>query len=250
MSFDINKIRERLARLQGKTGNKFWKPKVSEKSYVRLLSFPDNEGEPFKSLMFYYNIGNNRGLLAPSQFNKPDPFQELINSLQSEGGKENLEMCKKLYPKARFYAPVVVRGEEDKGVQIWGFGKTVMTELYKLMADEELGDITDPATGRDVIVESSKAAGKQWATTTVRPRIKQEILSGNKEQIDEWMNNIPNPDTIFSLKSYDELSKIINDWLADDFDTESDGTSRGRTSASTGGDFTSLDDAFKQLSSE
>ncbi len=48
--------------------------------------------------MFYYNIPGQRGLLAPSQFGKKDPIQELINKLRDEGTKESYEMAKKLYP--------------------------------------------------------------------------------------------------------------------------------------------------------
>ena len=44
--------------------------------------------------MFYYNIGNNPGLLAPYQFDKPDPIQELITKLRDEGTKESYELAK------------------------------------------------------------------------------------------------------------------------------------------------------------
>ena len=59
-------------------------PKLAPLSVTRILSFPDNDGQPFKERWFYYNIGNNPGLLAPHQFGKPDPIQELINKLISE----------------------------------------------------------------------------------------------------------------------------------------------------------------------
>ena len=40
---------------------------------------------------------------------------------------------------------LLFRGEEDKGVQIWGFGKMVYQSLLNIMLDEDYGDITDPA---------------------------------------------------------------------------------------------------------
>ena len=45
----------------------------------------------------YYNIGNNPGLLAPYQFGKADPIQELFTKLRDEGSKESYELAKKLY---------------------------------------------------------------------------------------------------------------------------------------------------------
>lgn len=251
MAFDINAIRNKLAKLQGKaTGSSYWRPTEGADSQIRLLSFKTDDGLPFKEFHFYYNIGKNRGILAPYQFGKPDPIQELITKLRADGSDESKELCKKLYPKMRVYAPVVVRGEEEKGVQIWGFGKMVYEQLYTLLADDEIGDLTDPYSGRDVTVSSSKTPGRQWATTSVRPRLKQTQLSNDEAQMKEWIDSVPETDTLFELESYDEISKKINDWLNGE-DTTSDGTSRNfdTESEDSGGDstFKSLDDAFSSL---
>ena len=62
-------------------------------------------------------------------------------------------MLKNYFPKLRVFAPVVVRGEEDKGVRFWEFGKMVYQELLGVMSDEDYGDITDISKGRDINVE-------------------------------------------------------------------------------------------------
>ena len=118
MAIDFDAIRRKLNKLSGQNSrqNVMWRPQEGEEHTVRLLSFPDNDGQPFKERWFYYNIGNNPGLLAPYQFGNPDPIQELITKLRDDGSKESYELAKKLYPKMRCYAPVVVRGEEEKGV--------------------------------------------------------------------------------------------------------------------------------------
>ena len=145
----------------------------------------------------------------------------------------------------RTYAPVIVRGAEDQGVQIWGFGKMVYQSLLNIMLDEDYGDITAPASGRDVKVICTKQPGRKWANTEVRPRGKESALSSNPSTGQEWMQNIPDVADMFELKSYDELSKIINDWLNDDTDS-SDGTERfGSTST----DETSSDDDSQASSS-
>jgi len=257
MAIDFDAIRQKLNRLSGNSKNRtsMWRPVEGEEHTVRLLSFNDNEGLPFKELWFYYNIGSQRGLLAPNQFGDPDPIQELITSLREEGSKESYELCKKLYPKMRTYAPVIVRGEEEKGVQIWGFGKTVYQTLMGLMLDEDYGDITDPVDGRDIKVVCTKQPGKKWAMTEVRPRGKQSPLSSTPEQATEWAGNIPNISDIYSCKSYDELSKIINDWINDDGDGETlnaedtPATTTATTTATTqnSSGYSSIDDAFADL---
>jgi hypothetical protein len=253
MAVDFDAIRKKLERLSGNNKNRSssWRPTEGEEHTVRLISFPDNEGQPFKELWFYYNIGKERGLLTPHQFGNPDPIQELINKLREEGSKESYELAKKLYPKMRTYAPVIVRGEEDKGVQIWGFGKMVYQALLGLMLDEDYGDITDPLDGRDIKVVCSKQPGKKWAMTEVRPRGKQSNLSENSSHAKEWLDNIPNIDDLFECKSYDELSKIVNDWLGEG-ESESDSGNRSSnntpaTSAPGTSGYSSVDDAFADL---
>ena len=264
MAIDFDAIRKKLNQLSGNNSrrNVMWRPQEGEEATVRLLSFQDNDGQPFKERWFYYNIGNNPGLLAPYQFGKPDPVQELINKLRDDGSKESYELAKKLYPKMRSYAPVVVRGEEGKGVRIWAFGKTVYQSLLNIMLDEDYGDITDPQDGRDVKVTCTKQAGRQWAMTAVRPRGKDSPLSNDSNEMKRWMSEIPDLDELYTLKTYDELEKIVNDWLNDDEPNESTGTYRGRTetktvaatvssedtsSSSNSSKYKSLDDAFADL---
>lgn len=262
MAVDFEAIRRKLNQLsgQGNKRNVMWRPQEGEEVTVRILSFKNDDGLPFTERWFYYNIGNNPGLLAPYQFSKPDPIQDLINKLRDEGTKESYELAKKLYPKPRYYAPVVVRGEEDKGVRVWSFGKTVYQSLLNIMLDEDYGDITDVAEGRDVKVICTKAPGRMWATTEVRPRGKQSRLSESTDQIKNWTSNIPNLDDMYSLKSSEELEKIINDWLNGDLEDsdsgfQSTGTTRNAnltentdtTADTTQKKFSSLDDAFADL---
>ena len=258
MAIDLDAIRKKLGQLSGTNSrrNVMWRPTEGEEATVRLISFQDNDGQPFKERYFYYNIGNNPGLLAPYQFQKPDPIQELITKLRDDGSKESYELAKKLYPKMRTYAPVIVRGEEDKGVRLWVFGKTVYQSLLNIMLDEDYGDITDPHEGRDVKVVCNKPPGRMWAMTEVRPRGKGSALSSDTAQAAEWVKGIPDLDELFTLKSYDELEKIVNDWLNGDDNEEDTGTEMGggtttspTSSDSSSSSYKSLDDAFADLES-
>lgn len=263
MAIDLEAIRRKLNQLSGTNSrrNTMWRPQEGEEATVRLLSFSDNDGQPFKERWFYYNIGNNPGLLTPHQFGNPDPIQNLINELRNDKeNKGSYDLAKKLYPKMRVYAPVIVRGEEDKGVRLWAFGKMVYQSLLNIMLDEDYGDITDPTTGRDIKVVCTKAPGRQWATTEVRPRGKQTKMSTEAKQAKEWMSSIPDLDEMYTCKSFDELEGIINAWLNGDSDetmNSDDGTTRGNVDSSTPSKTTeankgygNIDDAFADLAKE
>ena len=257
MAIDLAAIRKKLGQLNGQNSKKnaMWRPEEGSETTIRLLAYPNNDGQPFKELMFYYNIGNNPGLLAPYQFDKPDPIQELITKLRDEGTKESYELAKKLYPKMRCYAPVIVRGEEEKGVRLWAFGKTVYQTLLNYMLDEDYGDITDPIEGRDVRVSCTKNPGQQWATTDVRPRGKDSPLSEDSSQSKKWLDNIPDVNDLFELKSYEDLERIIYTWLNDDEEEEKPAFRGGSNQKSANDDspdaisgkYKDLDDAFADL---
>lgn len=272
MAIDFDAIRKKLGQLSGTTSrrNVMWRPEEGTEYTIRILAFPNNDGQPFKERWFYYNIGNSPGILAPKQFGKPDPIQDLINKLREDGSKESYELAKKLYPKMRCYAPVIVRGEEDKGVRLWSFGKTVYQSLLNIMLDEDFGDITDPLTGRDIKVTCTKATGRMYASTVVRPRGKACELSPDPAQSKQWISSVPDLDELYTLKPVEELEKIVNDWLngtdpdgvgttrnasaslndLDDFDSEGsddENVGSGKAPAQAKTKYRSLDDAFADL---
>jgi hypothetical protein len=218
MALDLNAIKSKLARLSGanKNRNVKWKPEEGQEYTIRIIAFPDNDGQPFKEIHWYYNIPNTRNIVAPFQFGKKDPVQELISKLKEEGTKESYEMAKKLYPSMRTYAAVIVRGQEAEGVKIWDFGKTVYQKLLAIMLDEDFGDITDPLEGRDVKITCAKPPGKQFADTDVMPRGKSSKLSNDPKQMKDWLSNLPNIEDLYTLKSYDEIAGILDNWINGD----------------------------------
>jgi len=229
MAIDLDAIRKKLGELSGKDRKRDqkWKPEEDKEQMIRLLSFPNNNGQPFKDRWYYYGIGNSPGILAPFQFGKPDPIKELRSKLYEEGSDASKDLAKKLAPKMRTFAPVIARSEEDKGVRIWSFGKMVYQDLLNLMLDEDYGDITDPLQGRDIKVTVSKMPGKQFADTKISPRPKTEPVSKDPVQVKKWLESIPDVDDVKDLKSYDEIQKIVNDWINGDTSSTSDGSSRG-----------------------
>jgi hypothetical protein len=215
MAIDLEAIKRRVAELSGvkKTSAvQMWKPTVGEYK-VRCLPWKNAaEGQPFMERWFYY-IGENAAILSPNQFGKPDPINDLIRKLYSSGKPDDRVLAKKLAPKMRCYAPVVVRGEEDKGVQVWSFGKIVYQRMLGFFLDEEVGDILDPNSGFDLKVTISKAPGKQFNDTMVDPARRPSKLHDDQKVMANWLEHVPNIDDMYRLKSTQEIEAVLNNWL-------------------------------------
>ena len=127
MAVDLEAIRRRVQELSGQrrtSSVQLWKPEKGEYK-VRALPWKSTpDGMPFIERKFYY-LGENPRFLAPSQFGKPDPVNDLIRKLYSTKNPDDRELAKKLQPKMTAYMAIVVRGQEDKGIQVWGFNKFI-----------------------------------------------------------------------------------------------------------------------------
>lgn len=221
---NIDEIRKRMDRLQNKsTGSQskssykenFWKPPSGEKSVVRIVPYKFNKEIPFTELYFYFGIDKPR-MMSLSNFDESDPILEFASQLRKSGDEDNIALAKKLYPKMRIFAPVIVRGEEDKGVRFWEFGKMVYQELLGVMMDEDYGDITDIAAGRDITVEviPAKETGKMYDTTTVRVKPVQSPLAADAGTVESLLENQKNiVEDIFTKYSFDEMKQSLQKYL-------------------------------------
>lgn len=232
---DLEKIKAKLNKLENRKSTPtvtYFKPDpVKGKQTIRVLPYKSQDDQPFEELWFYYGIGN-RSYLALSQFDKKDPIKDLISDLHSDGTAEAKEMAKKLYPKMRVYAPVIVRGEEEKGVQIWAFSKTVYKKLLAFFVDEDCGDFTDLTKGRDIIVTCSKPAGKALPDTDVSLKVNMSPAAKDAALAQQWVSAIPNIRGLFKEPTFDELKNAVEEWMS--------GTSEAVESASTSSAETSL----------
>lgn len=230
---DINKIRARLAKLKEQNsgaGKDAWRWRPEEGEYqVRLLPWADDPDDPIKTLQFYFGL-KKYGLLAPCQFDKPDPVSEFQKALYEDGTVDAKEYAKKLYPKNQGHIPIIVRGEEDKGVRLWRFSPTVQERIYELFLKKGVGVINDPKEGRDLLVKFETKAGKRFRDTSVDVDFEKTPLSDNPKKAKEWLNSIPTLDDKYELLSYDELKKVVDDWFNgadEEGEASGDGTERG-----------------------
>jgi hypothetical protein len=249
MPIDFDAIRRKLGQLSGqnKKSTVTWRPEEGKDYQVRIIAFPSNDGQPFIDRWYYYGIGGDKApaILAPKQFGKRDPIQELIDKLREDGSDASRELVKKLYPKLRTTAAVVVRGEEDKGVRFWTFGKMIYQDLLKLMLDEDYGDITDPEHGRDIKVSVTKPPGKTYADTKVTPRASQTPLSKDAAQMKQWLSSIPRMEDYDEHTSPEEIEKRVNDWIAGGSTSEKPEARTEATSSAVSADLDSEIDSLR-----
>ena len=216
MIMDINAIKSRLNQLQNtsSTANAFWKPQPG-KSQIRITPYNENKDNPFVELFFHYSLVPNKTVLSPLSFGRPDPVQQFADKLKASGDKDEWIQGKRIEPKMRTFAPVIVRGEESEGVKWWGFGKTVYQELLGIIADPDYGDISDVMTGRDIVVERQTAAeaGNQYGKTTIRVKPNQTALVEDATLSQNLITNQPNIVELYNEPSFDELKGHLQNFL-------------------------------------
>jgi len=214
MAIDLSKMKEKLSRSQGMNSKSsmFWRPPEGE-SCIRIVPTPD--GDPFKEFWFHYNVGKNPGFLSPKKnFGEADPLDDFVRKLFNEGTDDSIAMAKNLMARQRFFSPVIVRGEEDKGVRLWGYGKMAYQELLNLVLNPEYGDITDPDAGTDLVINYGKPAGAQFPQTKITPRRRpSELCQEGAERCAEMLETIPAMDSLFEKKSHADVQKMLDEFL-------------------------------------
>lgn len=218
MALDMAKMRAKLTELENggrsKKDNVFWKPTEGDQE-IRLV--PTEDGDPFKVFHFHYNLGDaaRGGVLCPQrQFGDSCPVCDFASKLWQEGTDDSKKMAKSLFVRQRFFSPVIVRGEEDQGVRIWGYGKTIYETLLGLVLNPDYGDITDVSNGVDFTLTYTLPKTKgAFPMTNLVPKRKSSPLLKTKAGISEVLENIPNVEELFAKKSTSEVKAILESFL-------------------------------------
>ena len=187
----------------------FWKAQLG-KQQIRVVPSVLNKDNPFQEVYFHYGIGN-RTMISPINFGEKDPIVEFAKELRKTSEPENWRLAKKLEPKMRVFAPVIVRGEEEKGARYWEFGKQIYQELLSLANDEDIGDFTDTSNGFDMTVEVVQ--GNPYPQTAIRVKPKQTPLSDDNDAVEKWTTEQPELFKYFKKYSYDEMKEALAGFL-------------------------------------
>jgi hypothetical protein len=228
---DLNAIKSRLTSLNEEAKPKekrekkdytliYWKPKQEGKYQIRFVPSKIDKNNPFQEIFMHYGIGKFP-IVALSNWGEKDPIIDFTKKLRETSDSQNWSLAKKLDPKMRVFAPIIVRGEEEKGVRLFEFSKTLYLELLSIADDEDYGDFTDVAEGFDFVLTATKVKDRPGFATSLRPKPKQTTLSDDSSQIEAWLENQPLLLEERYKYPYDKLKETLQEFLTDG-ETEED----------------------------
>lgn len=224
----IDLIKERLNKLQSKNSSSafekidfttiFWKPKLG-KQVVRILPRKTNKDFPFAEVSFHqYNIFK-KNVYSLENFGEKDPVVQLMRELYDENTEESKDLARKLRPRTKFFAQVLVRGEEGMGARIWEFNKTTYEKLLSIMADDDFGDVSDVTEGTDLTVEGYNDVikiGKRdvnYVAVNVTPKRNISPISEDAAMVQKVLEVQKEITEIYKKYSYDEIKKMLHDYI-------------------------------------
>ncbi len=246
MGIDMEKMRAKQAALQNtadKGKSVFWRPQDGEQ-VIRIV--PTEDGDPFKEYWFHYNLGSNPGFLSPKKnFGEECPLDSYVRDLFRQGDDESVKLAKSLMARQRFFSPVIVRGEEDQGVRIWGFGKMAYQELLSLVLNPDYGDITDVSDGTDLVIKYGKPPGAQFPQTSITPRRKASPLMDDDKTSKKLLSEVPDFTSVFERKSATEVQGMLDEFIASQL-SEDEVEEVSSESQKYGGD-SAIDQKFSEL---
>lgn len=231
--YNLDAIKAKINQLsgnRGSTGTKtekakivWWKPQLGQHD-IRFLPYQDRNGQPFHEVSYYDSrLLSERRFVAGCQFEDTvDPVFNLLTELKKDRSKEAWTLWRNLQPKERYYAPIIVRGEEDKGVQLWELNSKLVKDIYSVLAHPDYKDenLMDPETGYDFTVTVSPTdktfAGNPVKDIKLQPRRKTSPLTKSADTTEKILAGIPNLEAYFKaqVKDEDELNAILQNFLA------------------------------------
>jgi hypothetical protein len=221
---NIDAIKQRLNALQSNqnTSKKekidyskvYWKPKQEGKYQIRIIPSKNDPTNPFQEVFVHYGI-SKFPIYALTNWGEKDPIVEFAAKLRTTNDKENWVLAKKMDPKMRIFAPVIVRGEEEQGVRLWEFGKEIYMQLLGIAEDEDYGDYTDINEGRDFTVDVVKGdvGGRQGLKSSIRIKPKVSPVSTDAAQVKTFLSEQPSILEVQRKMDYESLKATLQTWL-------------------------------------
>ena len=253
MGIDMELMRRKLAALRGegtKDANSIWFRPDEGDTDIRIV--PMNDGDPLKEMFFHYNVGEHRGgILCPKRnYGERCPICDFASALWREGSDSNDEESKKLakslFVRTRFFSPVVVRGREEEGIKVYGYGKQAYELLLGYILDPEYGDVTDADEGTDITLTYTKPTKPgAYPQTNLKMRRNTSALLEDRDAIPPLLDSMPDFDGLFDRLTPEQVDAILDEQLASSASAEE--RSSETTKYGKGEETNEVDRAFEEL---
>lgn len=217
---DLSFVKQKLAESANK-GNRekvdyskiFWKPKPG-KYQIRIVPNKFRNEWPLREIHMHYGFSKGP-IIALTNWGEEDPIVDFAKKLRKSSDKDDWQLANKVSPKTRYFAPVLVRGEENLGVRLWEVGKLVNDQLMGIAADEDYGDFTNITDGRDFTVEAVEEVmmGKKVVKCNLRIKPKTSPISDDANIVKQALEEQPDILAINKKHDFDTLKDILQNWL-------------------------------------
>lgn len=125
---------------------------------------------------------------------------DVVKDLRRSKNKADKDLAKLWSAKSRIFFNVLDRS--DGKVKVLGTGVSIYKEILKYLADPDWGDITDPETGRDVII--NKTGEDLSVVYSVMPKPNSKPLGVNLNEL-----KLADFNSVVSVLSYEEQKQML-----------------------------------------
>lgn len=220
----FDSIKQALVKNENNSMGKFLKTEVGNTYTARLLP---NIKDPSKTFFHYFTFGWTSfstgqyiNLVSPQTWGDRDPINEYRYKITKTGSQEEKDKASKILRKENWLVNVYVindpKNPENNGqVKLLKFGR----QLHKIIMDaiegddsESLGSRIFDLTGKgcDFKIKVDKQ-GDYPSYSSSKFTMPKAIENLNENKIQDIYNNTIDLERVFTVKSYDELTKVLNE---------------------------------------
>jgi hypothetical protein len=192
-------------------------PKGTRSGERRIRILPSKNGEsPFVEIYFHevQVDGNWVKLYDPKQDGRRSPLNEVYEGLIMTGDESDKVLARQYRARKFYIVKLIDRDNEQDGVKFWRFkhnskSEGVLDKIFPLFKNK--GDITNPETGRDLIINlnlSKAGNGKDYTTITSIIPEDQSPLHTDPETLKLWLDDELVWSDVYSKKSEDYLEMV------------------------------------------
>ena len=192
-------------------------PKGSKGEERRIRILPTSDGSsPFKEVYFHEVQVDGKWvkLYDPKQEGKRSPLNEVYEGLMMTGVESDKELARQYRSRKFYIVKVIDRDHEQDGPKFWRFkhnakGDGVLDKIFPIFRNK--GDITNPETGRDLILSlalTKAGTGKEY--TTINSVIPEDAgaLHTDANVAKTWIDDELVWSDVYSKKGEDYLEMV------------------------------------------
>jgi len=191
--------------------------KTEGEKRIRILPTEDG-GSPFVEVYFHEIQVDGKWLKLwdPKQEGKRSPLNEVKDSLEATGREEDKDLSRSYRARKFYIVKVIDRDLEEDGPKFWRFKHNskqegILDKIWPIFRTK--GDVTDPATGRDLVLSLTLAKsnnGKEYTTISSIIQEDPTPLHTDGETAAKWIEDPLVWSDVYAKKTEDYLEMVAN----------------------------------------